>query len=201
MTTSVEHPATTTPCDHLEQQHWTITRTPVGPSGAVDAADLVAALDEDVALLSVMLAQNETGAVMPVAKATAAARHHGVTTHTDAAQAVGKVRVNVAELGVDLLSIAGHKMYAPKGVGALYVRRGLELRPCLTGAGQERGIRPGTENVASIVALGAACEMARLRRPRRWQGWPASGTDSGSSSSSRSPAWSATPPTTASPTR
>lgn len=180
VTTSVEHPATTTPCDHLEQQHWTITRTPVGPSGAVDAADLVAALDEDVALLSVMLAQNETGAVMPVAKATTAARHHGVTTHTDAAQAVGKVRVNVAELGVDLLSIAGHKMYAPKGVGALYVRRGLELRPCLTGAGQERGIRPGTENVASIVALGAACEMARLRpaeamarvarlRDRLWQ--------------------------------
>jgi cysteine desulfurase len=120
-------------------------------------------LDADVALLTLMLAQNETGAIMPIAAATAAARRLGIITHTDAAQAIGKIEVDVDALGVDLLSIAGHKCYAPKGIGALYVRRGTALRPVLLGARQERGLRPGTENVASIVGLGAACHLAQRR--------------------------------------
>lgn len=119
----------------------------------------------DVALLSLMLAQNETGALMPVAEAADAAHAVGAVVHTDAAQAVGKIVVDVDALGVDLLTVAGHKCYAPKGVGALYVRRGTALAPVLLGGGQERGIRPGTENVAGIVALGAACEIATTRLP------------------------------------
>ena len=119
-----------------------------------------------------MLAQNETGAIMPVADAAAAARRQGIVAHTDAAQAVGKVDVDVDALGVDLLPIAGHKCYAPKGVGALYVRRGTSLEPVLVDAGQEHGVRPGTENVAHIVGLGAACCLAQSRNPRprapRW---------------------------------
>jgi cysteine desulfurase len=113
-----------------------------------------------VALVTMMLAQNETGAILPVATVAAAARAVGAVVHTDAAQAIGKVEVNVDALAVDLLSIAGHKCYAPKGVGALYRRAGTPLGPVLLGAGQERGARPGTENVAGIVALGAACQLA-----------------------------------------
>jgi cysteine desulfurase len=113
-----------------------------------------------VALVTVMLAQNETGAIMPIAELAEQANRVGAIMHTDAAQALGKIDVNVDALGVDLLSLAGHKAYAPKGVGALYVRRGTTIGPVLLGAGQEYGIRPGTENVAGIVALGAACEVA-----------------------------------------
>ena len=181
VTSEVEHPATARPCDILEAQGWTISRVPVTGSGTVALDSIVQALDDDVALLTVMLAQNETGAIMPVAGATAAARRRGIAVHTDAAQAIGKVDVDVDSLGVDLLSIAGHKCYAPKGVGALYARRDTSLEPVLVGAGQERGVRPGTENVAHIVGLGAACclahsrreaESARLRRLRDqlWQG-------------------------------
>lgn len=163
VTSQVEHPATARPCDLLETQGWTITRVPVETSGTVALDTIVQALDDDVALLTVMLAQNETGALMPVAEAGAAARRLRIVTHTDAAQAIGKIDVNVDSLGVDLLSIAGHKCYAPKGVGALYVRRGTALEPVLVGAGQERGLRPGTENVAYIVGLGAACRLAQSR--------------------------------------
>jgi cysteine desulfurase len=113
-----------------------------------------------VGLVSAMLAQNETGAMLPVAEIATAAHAVGAIVHTDAAQAVGKVPVNVNDLGVDLLSIAGHKMYAPKGVGALYVRRGTRLEPFARGAGQEFGLRPGTENVAFAVALGTASKIA-----------------------------------------
>ena len=181
VTSEVEHPATARPCDLLEAQGWTVSRVPVTGSGTVDLDPIVQALGDDVALVTVILAQNETGAIMPVAEAAAAARRHGTVVHTDAAQAVGKIDVDVDALGVDLLSIAGHKCYAPKGVGALYVRRGTSLAPVLVGAGQEDGLRPGTENVAHIVGLGAAChlaqsrmeaESARLRRLRDqlWRG-------------------------------
>jgi cysteine desulfurase len=120
-------------------------------------------MDTDVALLTVMLAQNETGAIMPVSIIAAAARKFGIITHTDAAQAIGKIQVNVDALGIDLLSIAGHKCYAPKGVGALYIRSGTPLRPLLLGGDQERGLRPGTENVAYIAGLAAACHLAQSR--------------------------------------
>jgi cysteine desulfurase len=163
VTSTVEHPATARPCDLLESQGWTVTRLPVTGSGTLDSETVIQALDTDVALLTVMLAQNETGAIMPVSAAAAAAREFGIITHTDAAQAIGKIHVNVDTLGIDLLSIAGHKCYAPKGIGALYVRRGTPMQPVLLGADQERGLRPGTENVASIVGLGAACHLAQTR--------------------------------------
>lgn len=157
VTSAVEHPATVQPLEQLRAEGWKITTVPVTATGHLDEGSLSTALGPDVALATVMLAQNETGALMPVSAMTAAARSVGAVTHTDAAQAVGKVPVDVQVLGVDMLSIAGHKCYAPKGVGALFVRRGTVVVPVLRGAGQERGLRPGTENVASIVGLGAAC--------------------------------------------
>jgi cysteine desulfurase len=160
VTTVVEHPATTAPLAHLETKGWTITALPVTSTGTVDAAAATATLGPDVALVTMMLAQNETGAILPVPSIAAAARAVAAVVHTDAAQAIGKIEVAVDALAVDLLSIAGHKCYAPKGVGALYRRAGTPLGPVLLGAGQERGVRPGTENVASIVGLGAACELA-----------------------------------------
>jgi cysteine desulfurase len=163
VTTSVEHPATTAPCQHLETQGWTITRLPSTPTGSIDTANAGAAMGPDVALVTMMLAQNETGAILPVGDVAAHAHRSGAMVHTDAAQAIGKIDVDVNDLDVDLLSIAGHKCYAPKGVGALYRRAGTPLGPVLLGAGQEGGVRPGTENVASIVGLGAACELAGRR--------------------------------------
>jgi cysteine desulfurase len=160
VTTMVEHPATTAPLAHLETKGWTITRLPVTSAGTVDAAAAAAKLGPDVAMVTMMLAQNETGAILPIGDVATAAHAVGTVVHTDAAQAIGKINVNVDALAVDLLSIAGHKCYAPKGVGALYRRAGTPLGPVLLGAGQEAGVRPGTENVAGIVGLGAACELA-----------------------------------------
>ena len=159
VTSAVEHPATVQPLHLLGGQGWAVTVVPVTAAGYLDLAALEASMGADVALATVMLAQNETGALQPVAAVATAAHRAGALAHTDAAQAVGKVPVDVDELGVDLLSIAGHKCYAPKGVGALYVRRGTPVAPILVGAGQERGVRPGTENVAGIVGLGAACAI------------------------------------------
>ena len=160
VTTVMEHPATTAPCEHLETQGWTITRLPSTPTGSIDTAAAAAALGPEVALVTMMLAQNETGAILPVADVAAHAHRAGVVVHTDAAQAIGKIDVDVTDLNVDLLSIAGHKCYAPQGIGALYHRPGTPLTTLLRGAGQERGLRPGTENVAGIVALGVACVLA-----------------------------------------
>ncbi len=160
VTSAVEHPATAAPLALLEASRWTLARVPVAASGILDLAAALAALGDDVALVTVMLAQNETGALMPVAELAAAARAHGAVVHTDAAQAIGKIPVSVDDLGVDLLSIAAHKCYGPKGVGALYVRQGTPLAPLVVGAGQEGGLRPGTENVAGIVGLGVAAGLA-----------------------------------------
>ena len=160
VTSTVEHPATAAPLALLEASGWTLARVPVAASGILDLDTALGALGDDVALVTVMLAQNETGALMPVGELAAAARAHGTVVHTDAAQAIGKLLVSVDGLGVDLLSIAAHKCYGPKGVGALYVRRGTPLLPLLVGAGQEGGLRPGTENVAGIVGLGAAARLA-----------------------------------------
>lgn len=156
-----EHPATVQPLAHLRNSHgWEIDELPVDAEGRVTAADMPAG---DLGLGTVILAHNEVGAVQPIDDLAEAVRTAGGLMHTDGAQAVGKIPVSVAELGADLLSIAGHKLYAPKGVGALWIRRGIRIDPVLVGAGQERGIRPGTENVASIVGLGAAAELAAER--------------------------------------
>lgn len=160
ITTVLEHPATTAPCQHLETQGWTITRLLSNPSGSIDVATAAAAMGPDVALVTMMLAQNETGAILPVGDIAAHAHRAWAVVHTDAAQAIGKIDVDVNDLDVDLLSIAGHKCYAPKGIGALYQRPGTPLKPVLLGAGQEHGLRPGTENVAGIVGLGVACDLA-----------------------------------------
>jgi cysteine desulfurase len=163
VSTVVEHPATTAPLALLQAAGWTITWLPVTGHGTVDPAVAAAELSSDVALVTIMLAQNETGAILPIREVAAAAHAVGALVHTDAAQAIGKIDVSVDALSVDLLSIAGHKCYAPKGIGALYRRAGTPLDPVLLGAGQEGGVRPGTENVAGIVGLGAACEMAGER--------------------------------------
>lgn len=159
VTTVLEHPATASPCAELERGGWTVVRLPAN-GGTVDQTGLAARVPTATALVTAILAQNETGAILPIAAIAAAAHGVGALAHTDAAQAVGKIPVDVDHLGVDLLSIAGHKMYAPKGVGALYVRRGTRLGPFARGAGQESGLRPGTENTASIVGLGAAAALA-----------------------------------------
>ena len=160
VTSLIEHPAVAAPCAWLERHGWRVTRGGVDADGRVRLDELRSALDAATALVTVMHASNETGVLQPVAAIAEASRAKGAVVHTDAAQSVGKVAVHVRELGVDLLSVAGHKLYAPKGVGALYVRRGTPIAPFVLGAGHEGGIRPGTENVASIVGLGVACERA-----------------------------------------
>ncbi len=160
VTTAVEHPAVLEVCRHLARRGVTTTLLPVDRQGRIDPADVAAALTPDTRLVSVMLANNEVGTLQPVAEVAALARERGVPCHTDAAQAVGKIPVSFSELGVDLLSVAGHKLYAPKGVGALLVRPELELPSLMHGANHEQGRRPGTENVPGIVGLGVACELA-----------------------------------------
>jgi cysteine desulfurase len=160
ITSVVEHPAVTEVCDWLEGQGFRITVLPVDEHGLVDPADLEQAITPDTVLVTVMHANNEVGTVQPVAGLAEIAHRHGALMHTDAAQSAGKIPVSVDTLGVDLLSIAGHKLYAPKGVGALYVRDGIRLARLMHGAGQEGGRRPGTENVLEIVGLGQACKVA-----------------------------------------
>ena len=160
VTSTIEHPAVAAPCTWLERHGWRVTRVGVDAEGRVRASDVEAALDDTV-LVTVMHANNETGVLQPIAAMAEAARARGAIVHTDAAQSVGKIAVDVRKLHVHLLSVAGHKLYAPKGVGALYIGRGTPLEPFALGAGHERGLRPGTENVASIVGLGAAAERAR----------------------------------------
>jgi len=161
VTSVIDHPATTEPCRELEQHGWRVRWLPVDETGRVRVADAVNLLRNYTALLTLMHANNETGVMQPIAEIAREARARGVLVHTDAAQSVGKLRVSVEGLGVDLLTVVGHKFGAPKGVGALYVRKGTPLQPFLRGAGHEHGLRPGTENVASIVGLGVACEVTR----------------------------------------
>jgi cysteine desulfurase len=160
VTSTIEHPATEACCAFLEAEKHKITRVPAETSGLIDAGRVAAAIGNTTALVTIIHAQNEIGTIQPIAEIAAAVRRRGALIHVDAAQSVGKIAVDVKELGADLLSIAGHKLYAPKGVGVLYIRRGIALPPLLLGAGQERGRRPGTENVPHIVALGEACRVA-----------------------------------------
>lgn len=157
VTSVVEHPATVQPLACLESEGWRIERIGVDDDGRINPETIPSG---PLGLGTLILAQNETGTIQPVARFAERVHAARGLVHTDGAQAVGKIPVNVEDLGVDLLSVAGHKLYGPKGVGALYVRQGTPIAPVLVGAGQERGLRPGTENVASIVGLGAAAALA-----------------------------------------
>ncbi|GAB4273636.1 MAG: cysteine desulfurase family protein [Deferrisomatales bacterium] len=179
VTTRVEHPAILEPCRWLESLGARVTYLEVDRQGRVDPDDVGRALGPDTALVSVMHANNEVGTLQPVAEIGALCRERGVPFHTDAAQSVGKVPTDVEALGVDFLSLAGHKLYAPKGIGALFVRRGAPFAPLIHGAGHEGGRRAGTESALLAAALGTACDLARTRpdaervarlRDRFWEG-------------------------------
>ncbi|MEK6238345.1 MAG: cysteine desulfurase, partial [Planctomycetales bacterium] len=157
---AVEHPAITEPAEFLRRQGFEVTVIGTDSEGIVDVGAIREAMGPDVVLVSVMHANNEIGAIQPIAEISRICRESGTPLHTDAAQSMGKIPVKVDELGVDLLTIAGHKLYAPKGIGALYVRRGIELEPFMHGAGHEQGRRAGTENTPYIVGLGRAAELA-----------------------------------------
>ncbi len=160
ITTVVEHPAVLNTCKYLEKQGFEVTYLKVDPLGMLDLEELKAAIRPETILITIMYANNETGVIFPIQEIGAIAKEHGIIFHTDAVQAVGKVPIDVKTLNVDLLTLSGHKLYAPKGTGALYVRRGVRLIPLLHGGHQERSRRGGTENVAGLVALGKACELA-----------------------------------------
>lgn len=159
ITTQIEHPAVTEVCVWLETQGFEVTYLPVDETGRVDVAELEAALLPETILISVMHANNEVGTLQPIAEMAELAYRHEIAFHTDAAQSIGKVDVDVRSLGVDLLTVAGHKVYAPKGVGVLFVRDGVVLEKFMHGAGHENGWRAGTENVLEVVGLGKACEI------------------------------------------
>jgi cysteine desulfurase len=160
ITTVVEHPAVLSLCEHLEKDGYKVHYLKVDKKGRLDIQEYYSLLSDQVAIVSIMWANNETGTLFPVEEMAEMARSAGVMFHTDAVQAVGKLPINLKETNIDMLSLSGHKLHAPKGIGVLYVRRGLRFRPLLRGGHQERGRRAGTENSASIVALGKACEMA-----------------------------------------
>ena len=160
ITSAIEHPATLQTCDFLRRLGCKITQLGVDRYGSVDPFDVERAIGGNTVLISIMHANNEVGTLQPLREISEYAKSRRTLLHTDAAQSLGKVPVDVNDLGVDLLSIAGHKLYAPKGVGALYIRKGLKLEPFIHGAGHEHGRRAGTENVPYIVGLGKACEIA-----------------------------------------
>jgi cysteine desulfurase len=163
VTTRIEHPAVKSLCDNLETltgHKYRVTRLKVDAEGMIDMGEYEAALTEDTAIVSVMWANNETGNIYPVEEMARMAKQRGILFHTDAVQAVGKIPIDLKNLDIDFLSLSGHKLHAPKGVGVLYIKRGTLFVPFLTGGHQENGRRGGTENVASIVGLGRACELA-----------------------------------------
>jgi cysteine desulfurase len=160
ITTRVEHPAIKNLCEYLSKHGYRVTFLPVDRQGRLNLDHLHKSLSNDTAIVSIMWANNETGVVFPIEEIAQVVRERGIVFHTDAVQAVGKIPVNVQEVPVDMLSLSGHKIHAPKGVAALYIRRGAKFSPFLIGGHQERGRRGGTENVASIIGLGRACELA-----------------------------------------
>jgi cysteine desulfurase len=163
VTTRVEHPAVKTLCDNLDKltgHKHRVTRLKVSSDGSLDLEEYKAALNDDTAIVSIMWANNETGVIFPVEEMASIAKKRGILFHTDAVQAVGKIPINLKNLDIDFLSLSGHKLHSPKGVGVLYVRRGTPFVPFLAGGHQEKGRRGGTENVASIIGLGKACELA-----------------------------------------
>ncbi len=160
ITTRIEHPAIINPCEFLKMQDIIITYVGVDREGRVSPDDIEKAITSETLLISVMHANNETGVIQPIEEIARVAQKYGVLMHSDAAQSVGKIPVKVNELGVDLLSVAGHKLYAPKGIGVLYVKEGTQLEPLIHGAGHERELRAGTENVLLALGLGKTCELA-----------------------------------------
>jgi cysteine desulfurase len=160
ITSAIEHPAVLAPCRFLERLGGSVTYLPVDRTGRVDPEHVRRAITRQTVLISIMHANNEVGTIQPIEEIGALAHEHGIRFHTDAAQSAGKISTTVDTLGVDLLSIAGHKLYAPKGVGALYVRKGVELEPLIHGAGHELGRRAGTESALLAVGLGMACAVA-----------------------------------------
>lgn len=167
VTSAIEHPAVSEVCRYLESQGFRVSIVPVDGTGLVDPADVAKAMTPATALVTIMHANNEVGTIQPIRAIADIAHQHGALMHTDAAQSVGKIATRVDELGVDLLSIAGHKLYAPKGIGALYIRTGVKLEKLIFGANHERGWRAGTENVLEIVGLGKACELVSQQLDQR----------------------------------
>jgi len=161
ITSSIEHEAILQPCKNLEEIGCKITYLPVDESGMVDLPDVANSLTEDTIIVSIMFANNEVGTIQPIKEISEVCKKYDVLFHTDAVQAVGKVPINVKELGVDALSVSSHKINGPKGVGALFIKKGIKPNPIILGGGQENGMRSGTENVASIVGFGKACEIAK----------------------------------------
>ena len=163
ITSSIEHEAILEPCKKLEEKGVKITYLPVDGHGIIDSNDVTNSIAENTALVSIMFANNEVGTIQPIKEISEICKKYQIPLHTDAVQAVGKVPINVKELGVDALSISSHKINGPKGIGALFIKKGLKIVPYITGGGQENGLRSGTENVASIVGFGKACEIAKER--------------------------------------
>ncbi|MDD2899234.1 MAG: cysteine desulfurase NifS [Desulfuromonadaceae bacterium] len=160
ITSRVEHPAVLTQCRNLRQKGYRVTEIGVDGAGRLDMEELKAAVDAETAIVSLMWANNETGVIFPVEEAAALAKSKGAFFHSDAVQAIGKIPINMAASSIDMLSLSGHKLHAPKGIGVLYVRRGTPFRPFLVGGHQEKSRRAGTENAAAIIALGKACQLA-----------------------------------------
>ncbi len=167
ITSSIEHPSVLNPCRFLQENGFSVSYLPVGSDGMVDPDDVVNAIRRDTILVTIMHANNETGVIQPISEIGKVVEEKGITFHTDAAQSIGKINTSVVELNVSMLTIVSHKFYGPKGVGALYVKNGIPLRPILYGAGHEMGIRPGTENVPGIAGLGKASEIA-LTELNQW---------------------------------
>jgi cysteine desulfurase len=171
ITTVIEHPAIIRSCQYLATRGYETTFLPVDSFGRIDPQTLEQAITDKTILISVMHANNEVGTIQPIKEIARIARERGICFHTDAAQTVGKIEVNVDDLNVDLLTVAGNKFYASKGVGALYVRRGTSIEPVIHGGGQERGLRAGTENAALIAGLGKTAELAKMELPDNGQRW------------------------------
>ena len=161
ITSTIEHPAVTEVCKYLETQGFEITYIPVDEFGMVEPKDIETAITSKTTLITIMHANNEVGTIQPIEEISEIARKRKIVFHTDSAQSIGKITTQVNKLGVDLLSIAGHKLYAPKGIGALYIREGIQLEKFMHGGNQEQDLRAGTENVLEIVGLGKACEIAK----------------------------------------
>ncbi|WP_342593092.1 cysteine desulfurase NifS [Methanobacterium aggregans] len=160
ITSNIEHPAVHETCKYLEKKGFEVTYIPVGTDGIVKVSDVETAIRDDTILITIMHANNEIGTIQPIAEIGKIAHEKGILFHTDAVQSVGKIPVDVNDLNVDMLSISSHKLYGPKGIGALYIKKGVRLEPIIHGGGHERGLRPGTENVPGIVGFGKACQLS-----------------------------------------